>query len=57
MKTRRPTPGEARVEFKAADAKSKEEYSKQRALQIVTVRNVRAGEELFVDYNMRYLAK
>lgn len=49
METRRPRPRKTNVQFRAAAAKSREDYRKQRELQVVTHRKIKVGEKLFVD--------
>lgn len=46
-------PKDANVEFMAAALKSKEDYRKLQALQMVTAKNLRIVETLFVDYGMK----
>lgn len=42
------------AEFRAAHVKSRGKYRKQHVLELFTLRNVRVGEELFMDYGMKY---
>lgn len=55
LETRRVSPRRANVEFKAASTKSRTDYRKHGVLQVVALRNIRVGEELFVEYGGKYM--
>lgn len=46
----RPQSPSFNVSSAAAAAKSNVEYGKQRSVQLVMPRNIKVGEEVFVDY-------
>lgn len=52
--TRRIKPREANVESGAAALKCRNEYKKQQALQLFMLRKIRDGDELFVNYGIKY---
>lgn len=47
--TQRLRARDANVEFKTAAIKSRKDYRMQQALQVITLRNIKIGEELVVD--------
>lgn len=53
MEIRRLKPWGASKSFRAAAVKSREDCKKQQALRVVTLRNIRAGGKLFVDYSIK----
>lgn len=54
METRRLGPRKTNVELRAVAVQSRGDYKKQQALHVVTFRNFRVREELFVDYGTMY---
>lgn len=54
MQTCRMRKREKNKGSRAADVKSRKDDRKQRALHVVTLRNIRVGEKLIVDYGMKY---
>lgn len=54
MDTRRLTSREASFIFRAAAVKCRAGHRKQQPLQALKLRKVKAGEELFAQYSMKY---
>lgn len=50
IQTLRLKPKQLSVQVRAAAEKCTDDYRKQETLEVVTLKNIRAGEELFVDY-------
>lgn len=57
METRTLGPMKANVELKAAKNKSRADYRKEQALQIVALRNNEVCEKVFLDYEVKYSFK
>lgn len=45
---------EVEVGFRAAAPNVRAEYRSQQLLHVINLRNIEAGEELFVDYSIKY---
>lgn len=54
METRRLRQREGNVEFRATALKSREDHKNEQALHVVTLRLVKVGEKLFVNYDIKY---
>lgn len=54
MESRRLGPREASVQFRAAAVESRGEYRRQLARQVITLENIKIGEELFENYDIKY---
>lgn len=54
MKPRKMSPKEANLQSRAAYLNSREDYKKQLGLQMVTLRDIRVGKDLFASYNLKY---
>lgn len=54
VETQGLTPRKAVVETTAASEKSRKNSRKQQALEVVTSRKIRVGDELFLDYGVEY---
>lgn len=54
MEDRRQGLRKTNVECRVATAKSKADCKKQKALQAVTLNNIRMGEKLCVDYDLKF---
>lgn len=50
---RRLSPRMANAEFSAAAVELRRDYRKQPALQVITLKNIRVAEKLFVDYGLK----
>lgn len=57
MKTRRTRPRKASVELRSEASQSTADYRNEQALLLVTLRNIRAGDELAVGYGIDHSFK